>query len=110
MRNDRHAAIYFKHLYGATPHDWGVIGFPKSQSPSRALGKYRAGDLVLVAITRDPDSPYPEMVMGYEGTIFGVCTLLHLDGKTADLANPELVARYPLAVERWPQATPIDRM
>lgn len=103
------APIYFKHLYGANPHEWGAIGFPTTQRPTTALRNYRAGGLVLLAVTRNPDT-YPELVRGYEGTIFGVCTLLHLDGTTAELAKPEMAERFPRVIERWPRARPLDRM
>jgi len=101
--------FYFKHLYGANPHEWGVVGFPKSQLPKKALKGYGPTDIVLLAITKFPDL-YPEHWQGQQGKIFAACTLVSMDVKTREVANPEMVQRYPLVVQRWAQATPINEL
>ena len=105
-RRQEEPALYFKHLYGSNPNELGVVGFPKSQSPAAALCGFRSSDLVLLAVTKDPEL-YPELWQGLQGKIFAACTLLLMDRPTRYLANPGMVRRYPLLIKRWPQATPI---
>lgn len=109
MSAEAQRRFYFKHLYGANPHEWGVVGFPRSQSPTKALTGYRSTGLVLLAITKSPDL-YPELWQGLQGKIFAVCTLFTMDVKTQTVANPEMMRRYPIVVQRWAQATPIKEL
>ena len=105
--------LYFKHLYGTTVNEWGVIAFPGNQPAGTAAGLYRRGSPVLLAIPQAPLIPkdrddYPD---GYEGKIFGVCTLLPLaSSNTREFANPEWVERRPEDVAQWHSALPIHEM
>jgi hypothetical protein len=101
--------IHFKHVYGRQANELGALGFPRSQSPSTALSRYQRGDRVLLAVTKNSDLP-KELWEGLDGKIFGVCTLIKMDVRTAEVANPVVARRYPEVVERWPNATPIDEM
>lgn len=104
----RKPQIYFKHLYGANPYEWGVMGFPTTQSPSSALRGYNRGDLVFVAVTKSSKGHAAEWTH-FAGQIFGACTLYSRDVKTAVVANPDMVRAYPEVASRWPNATPLDQ-
>lgn len=112
MNNLRHRdfvqpRIFFKHVYAGNPHEWGVLAFPNSQSPSKALTNYTVGDLVFLAITKDPAhhlKPYRKLA----GQVFAVCTLWIMDRAVSSLANPKLVSRYPEFSDRWHSATSIN--
>lgn len=95
-------ALWFKHCYTTNVDEWGCIGLPGNQTARRILGGpdgYRRGDRVLLALTRQVDSPFA-------GNIFGVCTLLHLDRPTVEIV-PEQLRRQ---AETWPNGIPVHRV
>lgn len=112
MGKEDSTPLYFKHLYGANPEEWGVVGFPKNQPSSTAIQIYESGGrgIVLLAVTKHPDTDNRTLAFGQEGKIFSGCTFLSLEGITRQLANPEMVNHFPWVSERWPQAVVIDKL
>ena len=98
--------LFFKHLYGGDPNEWGVIGFPKRIPASKAMSDYVAGGLVLLAVTKDPQLP-DQLWDHLRGKIFGVATLAKKIAPTHKLANPAMIETNPMVAEIWDQAAPI---
>lgn len=95
--------LHFKHVYGTSVNEWGVLAFPKQTS----LRHYGRGDLVLLAIPKNPKLVDYVRAPGTEGTIFGVCTLLNISRPTRAIANPDMVMRHPEIADQWDIALPV---
>ena len=101
--------IYFKHVYGSDVNEWGCVGFPTNGSASDAAGKLRKDDVVLLAITNNPKY-VSKLRPGLKGRIFAVCQLLRQHIPTAEIANPQLMIRHPVAAKIWKESLPLARL
>ena len=101
--------IYFKHVYGSDVNEWGCVGFPTYNSASNAAAKIQEDDVVILAITENPKY-ISKLRPQLKGRIFAVCQLLRQHIPTAEIANPDLMKRYPEVVKKWKEALPVARL
>jgi hypothetical protein len=99
--------LFLKTFYEQGVETWGVLALARMQGAPAALGRYRDGDLVLVAQSaRSIGEGKPS---GRGGRIFAVCTLAaHRFGITRELANPDVLRRWGDDVHKWPECVAID--